>query len=216
MSHPLLPSNKFLTTQTYQEIIQTACVAPSFTGGIAFYLSQQVTKLITSVAPLNFFHFLPSMLVYGVSGNNQTLFQKISWIAPVSGIVTVTWAAYELYALSTSCLVNGAICGIHGLAMMFFSYAPGSAGALGLITLKGNIKDLLLNPEKFQHLSYQKRSSMDSKAETAASAAFLASSISLTILLQNPILANGIAYPLAAVTKIATMRLLQELAIRQT
>jgi hypothetical protein len=116
--------------------------------------------------------------------------------------------------MSNSFLIKGLICGTHSTAMMIFAYAPPSASMLGLITLKDNLKSLIWNLDRFSHLGREKLSLIDAGAETAASVAFLTSSISLTLILQNPILANTVAYPLAALVKIVAMRGLGELAIR--
>lgn len=99
--------------------------------------------------------------------------------------------------------------------MLFFSYAPNSAGMLGLISLKNDLKNRVLDPNRFQNLARDRLKQIEDHAELTACVIFAISNIAITCLSQNPILGNATAYPLAAITKVVTMRLLGELALRQ-
>ncbi len=158
--------------------------------------------------------FLPTAFIQRVAGDEDVVFRRISWIAPLSAIAISTFVSYTFYALLSSSLINGAILGCHSTAMQLFSQASWRDDALGLITLEGAIRSLVWSPNRFSHLSQTRLLMIEFKSDRLASIALFASSIVLTILFKNPILANGIAYPLAAITKIATMFFIDVLKIR--
>ncbi len=202
----MLPSNTFSGSQFLQEITQTACVAPSLSRGIDFYVSQKVASLITFIPPFTFIPYLPSALVQYIAGKDEDTFNKISWLAPVSGITIASLAAHKFYAMSNNFLTKGFICGAHSTAMMLFTYV--SADWIGFITLKSNLKDLILNKDRLTHLEHKELTLLDARTETITSVAFLVSNISLTLIFKNPILANTVSYPLASLVKIVAMRVL--------
>lgn len=209
--HPLLLCERFRFTQRVQEVVQTVCLVKSFTEGLTFYLSQKVAQFIVSFQPFAMIPFWTSALIYKVSEDNESLLRKICWIAPVTGIAISSLAAYKLYAVSTTFLVKGAITGVHSFAMTMFGYSPFSAGFLGLISLTDVAKTWFLNPNRFGSIG--QKSLISSRSETVAALAFFVASISLTIILKNPILANTVAYTLASLTKVAVMRTLAEIAL---
>lgn len=213
-AHPLLPSKTFLTTQDYTQLAQTIFAAPTWGSRIVFALSSKLSENLPFLRPITTLIYIPSTLVYKAS-KNQEFFKKISWIAPVSGILICSLAAYKLYALPSSFLIKGAITGIHSTAMLFFSYAPNSAKWLGLISLKNDVQNRVLDPNRFQNLPRDRLKQIEDHAELTACVIFAISNIAITCLSQNPILGNATAYPLAAITKVATMRLLSELALGQ-
>lgn len=174
VTKPMLPTDTFSTYSTIQAFAQTACIATSFTQGISFFVSQGVGKFISEKFALRPF-----------SGNKAEFRRKL---APVLGISTLV--AYKLYAMSTSFVAQGLICGVHHIAMRLFSY--------GLVRPFSSGRD---------SLTMEQSSLIDSRSENIASAVLVISSVALTLILHNPILANAIAYPLASLTKIAVMKL---------
>ncbi|MEI8300809.1 MAG: hypothetical protein WCG10_04255 [Chlamydiota bacterium] len=219
-THPLLPSQKFLTTQNYTQLAQTIFAAPTWGSRIVFALSSKFSEHLCLLRPVVHLISFSSTLVHRASLNadgstNVITLKKISWIAPVSGIVISSLAAYKLYVLPSSFLIKGAIAGIHSSCMLLFSYAPNSTRAFSLISLKTDLKDRILDTHKFQQLGQARLKQINDNAELTASTIFAVSNIAITCLSQNPILGNAIAYPLAAITKIATMRLLSQLALHQ-
>lgn len=206
MTYSLWPSNRVYIYQSAVEVAQAADFADStasLTNGLVFFLSAKVASFVTLIPPIAYLPFLPSRLVYKLFGDDENTFHKISWIAPVLGITVASLAAYKFYAMSSSPAVKRFICGIHSTAMMFFAYAPPSASGLGLITLKNSFKSLIFDANRFIHLEQEQLSLIEKRAEITASLAFLISSISLTVILKNPIVANTVAYPLASFVKIA-------------
>ncbi len=215
---PLLPLQNFSKIQDYTQLAQTIFAAPTWGSRIVFALSSKFSEILPFLDPITTLFYIPSALVYKASENqngsaNQKFFKKISWIAPVSGILIYSLAAYKLYALPSSFLIKGAITGIHSTAMLFFSYAPSSASMLGLISLKTDLKNRVIDPSRFQNLARDRLQQIKDHAELTACVIFAISNIAITCLSQNPILGNAVAYPLAAITKVATMRLLNELAL---
>lgn len=196
-NHPVFPSSLFRSYQNTLQLVQMAYVANSFTQGLAFFASQTFAQVICYNRPVIDLAFLPSSLVDKLSRNNQETHRKISWLAPVLGITVSTLAAYKFYAMSTSFLVNGLICGAHHTAMTLFSYK-----------FPGNLNQVFIDSTDFASLDLKHTSQINSNSEKLASIVFLISSISLTLLLHNPILANAIAYPLLSITKVAAINLM--------
>lgn len=207
----LLPSPTMTNFERGREIVQTIYAAPALLGGVGFYTSQKIAQSLVNSLPAFQFIVFPSSVIRKVAGEDDVLLRRVSWIAPLTGMVIATLVSHTFYTLFSFSLINGAILGSHSAAMLLFSQASWRDDVYGLMTLEGAITSLFLNPARFQHLSQAKRLFIEFKSAKVASITFFVSSIALTCLLKNPILANGVAYPLAIITKIVTKCLIDAL-----
>ena len=129
------------------------------------------------------------------------------WLSINYKIFDPVFTAFKLYSGATSPISHGLICGSHSIAMEFFS-------SRSELSLKNIFIEITL-PTKSEQLRGVDISSINSKASNIASATLLVSSVALSSYFNNPILANTIAYPLAAVIKIVAARIFLELEFRK-
>ena len=212
MIHSLMPSETFGSAEIAQGLIQTGCMATSVPSAIAFYASRIIASTLSFDLSVMGTAYL-SMFAKAASGGNETVERYTTWIAPLSGMAAVTFAAYKLYALSSSSLITGAICGAHVAAMSVLSYTPNSGGSFGVVSLKNALAAMIPGASRFRRLDQAQQESIQEIAEIITSVAFVASSIALTILLENPILANAAAYAIAPVVKHVALICLREIAL---
>jgi hypothetical protein len=220
LSPLLMPSQNFLSTQNYTELAQTIFAAPSWGPRIVFALSSKAASKLFTLSSISHLFFIPSNLMYKASknpnGTTDTVFlKKHSWIAPVAGMLIYSLIAYKLYALPSSFLVKGAIAGIHSAALLVLSCSPFHQHSR-IISLTSDLKNRAIFCVDSHGLSEEVIKNLHHRSELVACAVFAVSNIAITCLSQNPILGNAIAYPLAAITKVATTRLLGEISLRHT
>jgi hypothetical protein len=143
-------------------------------------LAQTVVCAAPSVKNILFFYL--SQRIGQVVTFPQTFPSSKSLFMSLSRIAIISFTSYKIYSMP-SFLIRGYIYGVHTTAMMLFSHS---------LTNSFRIReDLLID---------------SSRAEKAASITFMVSSISLTLIFQNPILANTVAYSLASLVKMTAMR----------
>jgi len=123
-------------------------------------------------------------------------------------------AAYAIYSLSGYSLLSGIIFSVHGIFMRDVAYAPRSPAACGIVSFRSLIENLVFDQNKMNFIMDQDTTDLiDSRAEKVASAALLVTSIGLTILCGNPIIAGTVAHPLAAIVKGVALHVLTESTI---
>lgn len=219
----IFPSSEFLKAELFSGIVQSIVGASSIKEKAILYLGRYVGTVVGFSAatfdpvflitgtPAN---HLPSLITHKIATvtgyNGNYGIRNISLVVLTASIGLWTLSAYISYQSATSLLVKGFIAGTHSIAMMFFSYLSNSAPSLGLLSLRTSLKELVVDSERFiERDSLSRLIDIAEKAETVSSVAFFVSSIAFTVLLQNPILANAIAYPITAITNILAQRILE-------
>ena len=199
------PSDNFMTFEAVAILAQAVFMPGSLIQKGVFFVSNALTRKITE----NYSTSLSTRVTSLFTRLRKDGLSRIA--ASIAIIAGVSLAAYALYSLSTYSLISGAIFGIHSLFMRDLSYAPPSAVEPGLISLCSLIETDRVNfivDERVKTLN-------ESRAEMIASVALLVTSIGLTILCGNPILANTAAYPAAAAIKAVALHVLTENAIHR-
>ena len=201
---------KINTSSEAQQIAQAIYSTSSVTSGVAFWASRKIVGTFVNTRKVVFvtrkllkdISEVSTNALEGVAGKNQ----NTKWIVSLSGVALATLAAYKFCAMPTatitSALISGAVCRTH----MFFM-------ALSSIGLRSSINDLFSESNRFTALAQDQKDSIKNTAGMISGATFLVSSVALTILLKNPILANAIAYPVSMVVNAAAERVLKEWAL---
>lgn len=208
-----MPSPKFLKTEVATQFVQSCLLVPSIPAKITMFVASVIAHNIPLIPPLHQVLYLPSSLVYSITGIQapecEKKLRRIGWIAPVAGIALATFAAHISYLSVSSALMKGVIYGVHSVAIMMFTVSPASWS--GLITLRSCLHDLFLDPSKYNIESTELRK-INQTTENITALTFAISSIALSVICGNPILANAIAYPIATIVAIASTRFLMNRA----
>ncbi len=195
-------------------IAQAICMPTSAFNRLAFLEAEMLSASA-----------LPISLILEVALPIQSMLDDVTdrnlntrWIAPIAGMAVFTLAAYAIYAIPiyliatsplTSILIIGVASGIHLFAMSFFSDTEN----LGVRSFKESLSELFLDDERFRSLEDDVIEKIESQAQTAKALTLLVSTVSLTLFFKNPILANGVAYPLSVIVEIAATRVFAEIAL---
>lgn len=216
------PTDPFIYGEKFKMAAQSLCVATSF--GTSSIKSSLIGAVIFASA-----HFLgckftirnsysknllnlPSKIVYENAGNHGKNFRKIYWLAPIVGIAASSLAAYNLYNRPYFSLVKGGICGAYSVAMNHFSDLPLKVmeeKEVNVFTLRDCLSASITDPERFKSLNVEKVRSIEKTANIAASVVLAVSGVAATVFFLNPILGDAVAYPLAAVTRVAVEHFLK-------
>jgi hypothetical protein len=205
LSSRMHPSDRFMTFEAVTILAQAAFIPGSLISKSIFFVSNALTRKTTenysiplSIRVTSLFTRLPK--------------NGISRIIASIGVITgFSLTAYALYSLSTYSLVSGAIFSIHSLFMRDLSYAPQNHVEPRRISLRS-----LLETDRVNFITDTNAKDWnESRSETIASVALLVTSVGITILCGNPIIANSVAYPVAAIVKSVALRVLTERTIRQ-
>lgn len=192
---------KVFTFQTVNEAIQTAYTSSSFIGGATFYVSQKASQFV-SVKISKIFSVMnfPISYVVETTRNKPNLHNKVSWITPASGMALNTLAAHHLTLISPWYL-KGVIYGVHrvGMRLGAFSFSGDSN------SLANCFRRLLPKQPTPSNLTLIK--DIKYKSDLASSVSLLVSAVALTFLFQNLILANCVAFSLAAFVKVVSERI---------
>ncbi|MCE2982973.1 MAG: hypothetical protein LW832_05350 [Parachlamydia sp.] len=213
MYHPLMPSPKFLNTEVATQFVQSCLFVPTIPAKITMFVASIIARNIPLIPPLHKILYLPSSLVFSVTGIQapecEKKLRRIGCMAPVAGIALATFAAHISYLSFSSAAIKGVIFGVHSAAMMMFTVSPASWS--GLITLRSCLHGLLIDPSKYNIESTELRK-INQTTENITALTFAISAIALSVICANPILANAIAYPIATNVAIASTRFLMSRA----
>lgn len=200
---PLLPSPQFRKMEVVTQLIHSCLAVPSISGKITMFLTSGLGRGFPLVPPLQNMLYLPSTAVNLLIGNSEKNYRRFSWLAPLTSIPLVTYAAHISYLSAYSAIAKGIVLGVHCTAMMVFTIAPASWS--GIISLRGSIHALIIDPSKY-NISAEELAKFKMQVEKVQSVTFAVSSIAINVITGNPIIANAVAYPLAAIAAAASAR----------
>ncbi len=125
-------------------------------------------------------------------------------VVPIVGSAIFTAVAYISYNYCASLFaLKGAIVGIHALALTFFSLYPRNED--NIISIRSHLERKFIDSKFYaEGKEYNK---IDRIANVVSNITLVATSLTLTVLTQNPILAATVAYPVSAVARVAYTRL---------
>lgn len=213
MSNPLLSSVEFNKIQVATQLIQSCLVVPSISAKITIFVTSVFARSIPTIPPLNQMFFLPSSAVYSLIGNSEKNYSRFSWLAPLTSIPLVTYAAHISYLSASSAIAKGIVYGVHSTALMVFTLSPDSWS--GLITLRSSIHAIIIDPSKY-NISAGERAKLNKQAETVQSVTFAVSAIAINVITGNPIIANAVAYSLASIAAVVSVRLFLDRSAKAT
>ena len=209
MRHPLLPSLQFSRLEFISKVTQSWLLAPSIPAKISLFLANIISQNIVLVPPIHNILWIPSMLIYSITGDSssevESKLNKIKWIAPVASIALTTLIAHVSYLSVSSAIMKGSITGVHSIAMMMFTVSPASWA--GLITLKSCLWQLP-HAGQTDNFDVNVLHRIRGITKNIEALTFAVSSIALTVLTANPIIANAIAYPTASLVSAVASRLI--------
>ncbi len=147
---------------------------------------------IIHISPIRNIFYIPSKICgYG------------TWKSPVVGIVSFSLISMEMYALSSSFFLKGAVISFHALAMKVFAYYPNRPISDTGSSLNSVCHRIFLNNgPRSTHLVIK-------RADQYTGFIFMISMIATTILSQNLIVAQTLSYTLAGLVKPIAIRLLR-------
>jgi hypothetical protein len=146
--------------------------------------------------------------------DDEKLQEKISWVAPVVSIGLTTAIAYAAYGLISSAVFRAILGSIHGSSVGILS-APSLGGERGIMSLQRAISYGIGVTEAAQKLNDGVVKLIANRADYLAFLAFAVSSIGLTVLRCNPILATTAGYVISTTVKMVVMRLLMSYHLGQ-
>ncbi len=191
-----------------KDICEAAYIAPSVPEAVFYFSCKLAGRFVTTLQPFDKLVKAPSTIYRFIVGDNEnnlnTILKDTSSfksliIAPIAGIAIFTAVAFAGYNAVGSFAAKGAIAGIHTMAMLLFSRAAATEKDK-FISLNLCLRRLFIN----DHAMISKQDC--DKARIISFIVMAITSLSVTILTQNPILASAVAYPLSAVVNVDYLR----------
>ena len=176
INQPLMVPSIFKNYENLHELAQTVCIAPSFFGGAAFFISDLCGKNFGSPFAYGV-KFISAPVATGSKIKAENI-QKYKWAVAISGIAIGALTANFFYSHTNYSLARGFIAGLH------------TATIVSLLSSEPFGPFFLKESKMTSSVIVVKKRSLDNIL--LISRIHLVTSVAFTYVLQNPILGNTI------------------------